>query len=419
MNISIPYRDGIETIELRDANLEQVVCPRAVSPRDEIEVLKRAISNPMHSPSLEDFIESRRKILLVVNDATRPTPTSRVLNVIYPLLKDRDFKIIIATGSHRAPVGEEYDFIFGKFYSKLRDRNFVHDARESEFFTLGKTRYGNKIRLNRLVQRSDTVIPIGSIEPHYFAGYTGGRKSFMPGLADYDCITANHKLAISQAAAATVLEGNPVANELEDAEELLRKKIPLFAIMTVLDAEHRIYDAASGDICASFRILTEKADEIFVVPVKNRADIVVTVAAAPTDIDLYQSHKALENGRHALKEGGIMILVSACRRGIGPRAFIDLLAAGESCQAVIDKLSREYKLGYHKAGKMAQIGLHGKMWAVTPLDKALITKAHMRPFDHVSEALAEAFREKGPDARVTVIMDGGLVMPKLDSQAKS
>jgi nickel-dependent lactate racemase len=412
MKIEIPYGSGMDAVEVAEKNIEQVIVPNAVHSADEMETLRGAIFHPMKSPGLDAFLKDRKNILLVVNDATRPTPTGRVMEIIYPLLKGKNFKIIIATGSHRAPTEEEYDFIFGKLYGELKERVYVHDARKSECFSLGKTRHGNEMMLNALVREADAIIPIGSIEPHYFAGYTGGRKSFMPGVASYDCITANHKLAISHAAQAMVLKGNPVAEEFDDAQKLL-EKLNIFATMTVLDGEHRVYAAAAGDLKESFYSLLPKADEVFVVPIKRLADIVVTVALEPNDIDLYQSQKALDNGKTALKDGGIIILVSACRSGIGSQAFMDLLSSEKSCKAVIDKLDREYKLGYHKAGKMAEIGVRARMWAVTPLDKDLISKAHMRPFDSVSEAVEEALREKGTDAKVTFIMDGGLTIPRL------
>jgi lactate racemase len=412
MKIEIPYGSAMDTVEVADKNIEQVIVPNSVQSADETETLRDAIFRPMKSPGLDAFLRDRKDILLVVNDATRPTPTKKIMEIIYPLLKGRNFKIIIATGSHRAPTEDEYDFIFGKLYGELKDRIHVHDAKKSECFSLGKTRRGNDMMLNVLIRQADAIIPIGSIEPHYFAGYTGGRKSFMPGVASYDCITANHRLAISQAAQAMVLKGNPVAEEFDDAQKLL-EKLNIFAIMTVLDGEHGVYAAAAGDLKESFYSLLPKADEVFVVPIKRLADIVVTVALEPNDIDLYQSQKALDNGKTALKDGGIIILVSACRSGVGSQAFMDLLSSEKSCKAVIDKLDREYKLGYHKAGKMAEIGVKAQMWAVTPLDKNMIGKAHVRPFDSVSEAVAEALREKGPGAKVTFIMDGGLTIPRL------
>lgn len=415
MKLSIPYGDTIDTIEVADGNIEQVVVPNAVPLVDETKILRSAIFTPLKSPDLAEFLADRINILLVINDATRPTPTKKVLEIIYPLLKGKKFKVIIATGSHRAPTEEEYYFIFGKLYEELKDRIHVHDAKKSECFSLGKTRHGNEIMLNSLVREADAIIPIGSIEPHYFAGYTGGRKSFMPGIAGFDCITANHRLAISHDAQAMVLKGNPVAEEFDDVQKLL-EKLNIFSIMTVLDGEHRIYAAAAGNLNDSFYALIPKADEVFVVPIKRLADVVVTVALKPNDIDLYQSLKALDNGKVALKDGGIIILVSACRSGVGSQAFLDLLSSEKSCKAVLSKLDREYKLGYHKAGKMAEIGVNAQIWAVTPLDKDLIGKAHMRPFNNVNEALQEALREKDPDAKVTFIMDGSMTIPRLNPE---
>jgi len=410
VKLEIPYGDKTETVELADENIEQVIYPNSVKSGVEDRVLRNAIFAPMNSPSLEEFLEGKKNILVVVNDATRPTPTASILRIIYPMLEGRNFKIVIATGSHRAPNAEEYDFIFKELYPKLKDRVHVHDAKKSECVSIGRTRHGTDMLLNKLLTEADAIIPIGSVEPHYFAGYTGGRKSFLPGIAAYETITANHKLAISQDAQALRLEGNPVAEEFDDAEKLLLR-LNIFAIMTVLDSGHKTYAAAAGGLKESFLALIKKADEVFVVKVKNKADIVVTVAAEPTDIDLYQSQKALDNGKYALKEGGIIILVSACRSGVGSQAFIDLLGSASSCKGVIAKLDQEYKLGYHKAGKMAEIGMKAEMWAVTPLDKNLIIKAKMRPFDSVSAAIKEAVRSKGSKAKVTVIMDGGLTIP--------
>jgi nickel-dependent lactate racemase len=412
MIINIPYGDNLEVIEIPDERVERVMLPNNVKSADAVDTLCRAIEQPLESPGLSEFLVGRKNILLIVNDATRPTPTAQVLDILLPILAGEPFRILIATGSHRAPTDEDYAFIFGKHYDAMKYRIHVHDARKSACFSLGKTRHGNDLMLNSLVREADAIIPIGSIEPHYFAGYTGGRKSLMPGVASYECITANHRLAISPNAQAMVLAGNPVVEELDDAETLMGA-LHIFGIMTVLDGHQGIYAAAAGALGASFRSLLAKADEVFVVPIERQSEIVVTVSLAPNDIDLYQSQKALDNGKYALKDGGIIILVSACRSGIGSQAFLDLLSSEKTCHAIVHKLDREYKLGYHKAGKMAEIGVKAKMWAVTPLDRHLVAKAHMRPFDSVGPALEAAFKELGPQAKATLIMDGGLTIPRL------
>jgi nickel-dependent lactate racemase len=413
LNIEIPYLNGIETIDLDNSKIEQIIQPNSVESGDEKNILTQAIRYPVNGPEFRNFVRNRRHILLIVNDATRPTPTHLVLQIILPMLEGNRFSILIATGTHRAPTEEEYRIIFRSLREPLKDNILVHNAWSSPFFLLGKTRYGNEIRLNSLMTEADAIIPIGSIEPHYFAGYTGGRKSFMPGLADYDCITRNHKLALSPQAQPGALKGNPVAEELEDAEELLMKRFEIFSVVSVLDRNHKIYAAAAGNLGESFQNMIRKADEIYMVPVERKSDIVVTIASEPTDIDLYQAHKAIENGRLALKEGGIIILVAGCRDGIGPRTFFDMLTAGSTCEAVLEKLKDKYQLGYHKAGKLAELNLRSEVWAVTSLDPHLVRSAHIRPFDNVSEAIRAAIREKGEDAKITFIMDGGHTVPKL------
>ena len=413
MNIEIPYLNGIETIDLDISKIEQIIQPNSVESGDEKNILTQAIRYPVNGPEFRNFVRNRQHILLIVNDATRPTPTHLVLQIILPMLEGNRFSILIATGTHRAPTEEEYRLIFRSLCESLKDNILVHNAWSSPFFPLGKTRYGNEIRLNSFMTEADAIIPIGSIEPHYFAGYTGGRKSFMPGLADYDCITRNHNLALSPQAQPGALTGNPVAEELEDAEELLMKRFEIFSVMSVLDRNHKIYAASSGNLRESFHHMIGKADEIYMVPIERKSDIVVTIASEPTDIDLYQAHKAIENGRLALKEGGIIILIAGCRDGIGPRAFFDMLTAGSTCESVLERLKDKYELGYHKAGKLAELGRYSKVWAVTSLDPHLVRSAHIRPFDNVSEAIRAAIREKGEDAKITFIMDGGHTVPKL------
>lgn len=413
MRLEIPCGERWESVIIPDDQPCDVLFPRSVRCGEARDIIGKAMNASGRLSSFAQFIDNKTHPLVIVNDATRPTPTALVLDLLYPYLQNRDTRYLIATGAHRAPTEEEYRYIFGHYYPLIKDRIAVHDARESEVTYLGRTRTGHDLFLNALLWEADGIIAIGSIEPHYFAGYTGGRKSFMPGVARYDCIEANHKLATSSAAQLLTLEGNPVAEDLDDAGELVRQKFDVFAIMTVLDGVGNVYAAATGDLDTSFRSLLPKADEVFVAPIEEEADIVVTVAREPMDIDLYQSQKALENARLAMKRGGIMMLVSPCRTGTGAREFLDLLSAEETPEAVLDHIRREYRLGYHKAGKMVELALMGDLWAVTPLNETIITKAKMRPFSSVSQAMDEALKGKGKGARVLVVMDGGMTIPRV------
>ncbi len=412
MRIEIPYGDGKEIVDVREENLGEIIHPKELPSIDEEKVLLDAIGSPVGGPTLQEFLKGAKDVLVIVNDATRPTPTGRVIKAILPLLQGLKTRYIVATGMHRAPTESEYVFIFGDVYQGIKSDVCAHDARTSETVFLGTSKRGTKLRLNRMVVDADRIIVISSVEPHYFAGYTGGRKSFLPGVAAYETIEQNHKLAMRIEAQALRLNGNPVHEDMEEVVTALKDK-RIFSIMTVLDKHHRICSASAGDLRRSFRTATKKADDVFVVKLKKKAEIVVAVTAFPYDIDLYQSQKALDNAKYAVRDGGIIILVSACRTGVGPDTFLNLLASANSPKDVLDKLNHTYKLGYHKAAKMAEIGLKGKMFAVTTLDPDIARKAHMVPMGSVQEAVDMAIRELGPRSRVTFMMDAVITVPKV------
>ena len=144
---------------------------------------------------------------------------------------------------------------------------------------------------------------------------------------------------------------------------------PVFALMTVLDGEQRVAAATAGDLYGSFTAAIDTARAIFCVDVPSRADVVVSVAKFPMDIDLYQSQKAIDNGALALKDGGTLILVSSCRDGIGDEAYADLLASTTSPAEALRTISEGYKLGYHKAAKMAEVSARATVTAKTELSR--------------------------------------------------
>ncbi|MCL2295811.1 MAG: nickel-dependent lactate racemase, partial [Methanomassiliicoccaceae archaeon] len=242
--------------------------------------------------------------------------------------------------------------------------------------------------------------------------YTGGRKSFLPGVASYLTIETNHKLAMKKEAQSLVLKGNPVHEDMMDALEVVKGK-EIFSIQMVLDRHQQIYKVASGSLNPAFDKAVEWANQVFSVPIPEKADVVISVAPYPMDVDLYQSQKALDNGKWALKEGGKIIMVSKCREGIGHPTFLTQLSSSKDPKQVLENLSKEYKLGYHKAAKMAEIAVWADIWAVTDLDPEMIRAANITPFPTVDAAVKEALRQN-PDARVIVLMDGSVTIPRVE-----
>jgi nickel-dependent lactate racemase len=412
MRVEIPYGGGKEIVEVPDGNLGEIVYQKDVKADDKVQVILDAVKKPVNSKSLPEFLKDGKSVLIIVNDATRPTPTWRIINAILPFLINKSIRYLVATGMHRAPTEEEYNYIFGDLYAQIKEDVYAHDAKKSEMVFLGTSKNGTPLKMNKLVADADRIIVISSVEPHYFAGYTGGRKSFLPGVSAYETIEANHKLALSIKAQSLKLVGNPVAEDMEDAMNALKDRM-IFAIMVVLDKNHRTCAAFAGDLRGSFQKASKMADDVFVIDLKKKADIVVAVTAFPYDIDLYQSQKALDNAKYAVRDGGVIILVSACRDGVGPPNFLDLLGSASTPKEALDKIAQGYKLGYHKAAKMAEIGLMCKMYAVTRLDPAIARKAHMTPVGTVQEAVDMAIRELGPKSKVTFIMDAVITVPRI------
>lgn len=422
MKLDIPYLNRSFLLDVPDGNLLGVAEPNEieVSGTPE-EIATRALEHPFGpggepGRSLDDFLIGAETVLVIVNDATRPTPTEAMLGALLPAFRRagipvKNLSILVATGAHRAPTEPEYRQILGSLYETLRMRCFYHDSRnEAELVELGTTRNGTPIVLNRMLFQVDRIIATGSVEPHYFAGFTGGRKAFLPGVAAFRTIKANHKLALSPMARSLALDGNPVHEDMMDALPLL--KAPVFSFMTVLNKEQRVAAAAAGDLLGSFYVAVETAKRIFCVSIPTKADIVVSVAKFPMDIDMYQSQKAIDNGALALKDGGTLILVSSCRDGIGDEAYANLLAQAGSPADAIERIRAGYELGYHKAAKMAEVSARATVRAITDLPpqrlRSMFIEPAASPQEALNRALADA-RTKGIAVPTVLILSDGCV----------
>lgn len=416
MYIDVPWDTGTVPVKINPERLAGVIESKTVKVRDETTLLRGLLAGEGGAPAFRDFLESAEgSVLFLVNDATRPTPSGRVIEILADELADRAVEFLVATGAHKPPGEAELEQIFGRAVrERFLDRIYSHDARnQAELVYLGDTSRGTPVWVNRRVAEARDLVLINSVEPHYFAGYTGGRKSLFPGVAGFETIQGNHKLALDPAADNLALEGNPVHEDMMEMVGMLSEK-RIYSIQMVLDHQHRIHSAHVGELEASWRAAVEHADDHYVVELEERYDIVVAAAPYPMDYDLYQSQKALENGSLALKDGGILILVSKCRHGIGDETFFQLMARAATPDAVMASIAGDYVLGYHKAARLALIAKRGEMWGVTGLPDEDLEAAFIRPFPSVQKALDAAFARKGPDAMVLFLMDASITVPRVN-----
>ena len=429
MKIELPYLNKTFPLEFPDEYLLAVAEPNEFkSAGTPEEMLAEALARPygpystasgQSGQSLEEFLKDGKRVLIIVNDATRPTPTAVILKGLLPALEnagltEENLTILVATGAHRAPTGVEFRQILGDLYYKLRERCIHHDARKYEsMINLGTTRNGTPIELNKQLFKAARIIATGSVEPHYFAGFTGGRKAFLPGIASYRTIEVNHRQALSPAAHSLALEGNPVHEDMMDALPLI--KAPIFSVMTVLDKEQGVAAVTAGDLLTSFYAAVETARRIFCVSIPSPADIVVSVAKFPMDIDLYQSQKAIDNGAIVLKDGGALILVSSCRDGVGDEAYAQLLAQASSPEDAIARIKAGYKLGYHKAAKMAAVSSRATVMAVTELSSewlaSMFIESAVSPQQALDKAIEKAKAQGIVKPAILILPDGCVTVP--------
>ena len=413
MDVNIPY--GEEKIKVNISEKCRILTPNKFKITNDDKIIEEALKKPIGSISFKEFVQKSKKLLVIVNDASKPTPTPKILEHIHPyLLNHQDVKFLVATGTHKPPNNEELRYIFGRFYDIFKDKIFINDSKKQENFKyIGKTTKGTEVHINRMVTDIRNVIVIGSIEPHYFAGYTGGRKAFIPGVSSFKTIEMNHKFALSEKASSLCLKENPVHNDLVDSIRFL-KDINIFSIQTVLTSDYKIYSIKCGDIIKSFDELIGSAKKVYCVPIKEKGNIVLTVVPSPMDINLYQSQHALENAKLALEDNGILILVSKCRMGIGNDAFLELLSKANTSQEILDLLNGQYKLGSHKSVRILKIKSKNQIFAVTSLEDKIVEKAKFKPYPDIQSALDNAIKiikEKGKKPKIIVIPTGNLTVP--------
>ena len=380
----VSYGDRTVKIDLKDVD---IILPKK-STSDEKEIVRKCVD------ALKDFADE--DVTYIVNDNQRPTKTERIMENIE--IRSGD-KIIVATGSHRVP---ERKWI--RETLRTEKNVIIHDAKRSEFTYFLETSFGNKVFLNSEIEKNDKIIVITSVEPHYFAGFTGGRKSFLPGIAKFETIERNHRHALNKNAKPLKLEGNPVHEEMMEVCRFMKEIKDIFCVNMILDSEGKIADIKYGDIEKSFYEASEISRNINAVKIKEKYDAVITVARYPLDISLYQSQKAMENAKPALKDGGKLILISECRKGIGASAFYELLKSGAP-EEVMERIKREYKLGWHKTAKMIEALMNYEVYAVTELPEKILEAINIKPIKFSDlEKL---------DGKILLMPNGGVTVPYL------
>jgi nickel-dependent lactate racemase len=268
---------------------------------------------------------------------------------------------------------------------------------------VGTDHFGKEARINRLAVDSKAILVISSVEPHYFAGYTGGRKSFFPGLADLATVERNHNLANSLDAAPLRLAGNPVAEHLDELISMFDSRRVL-SIQTVLDVEGKLAGLFVGELKSTFEQGVELADKIYAHSVTEPFDTVICSMESPLDKNLYQTQKGLENCQAAVKNGGNIILVSACNEGIGSRHFYELAQQWD----VVSNKPHDgiQRFGSHKLSRVLSTKKRIGVRLFTEMDHDEARRVFYDPLDDINQFIHDN-KQSDQQYTVAVVDDAG------------
>jgi len=344
--------------------------------------------------------------LVVVNDGFRSTPTSQVLawlEVYNPLIIEKA-TFLVACGTHPLPTNVHFRKIFGDFYPRIKERLVCHNASDTgSLKSVGRDRFGEDVLVNRLLLESERVLFITSVEPHYFAGFTGGRKSIFPGLSDFDTVVRNHNLANSLEAAPMKLDGNPVAEHLEELLSLIDDR-SFFSLQVLLDAGGQLVGMFTGNLREAFREAISMAREIYEVKASEKYDAVICEMFPPLDNDLYQAQKALENCQAGVKNGGAAIVVSSCDEGVGSKYFFEL---AQKWDAENNKTGDDLEhFGSHKLSRVLSMKKRIDVFLHSSLPDDTVRQVFYEPLKDIQEFLNKQI-ENNKYYTVGIVRDAG------------
>jgi nickel-dependent lactate racemase len=420
MNVTLPYGEGaiVATVPERALVLEPQRTPSLLNPAA---VLRAAIASPIHGPPLDAIAQPGQTACIVVSDVTRPVPNDVILPPVLDTLEAAgvlrdDITVLIGTGLHRASRPDELQRILGTGVLS-RCRVIDHDARDASTHAALD---GTPHRLNRAYVQADVRIVTGFVEPHLFAGYSGGGKAVLPAIASAADIMRNHDARMIGHPRATwcVTDGNPIFEQMRDVALMTR---PSFAVNVTLDERKRITGVFAGELAAAHDAAIEQAARQYIRPVPQAFDVVVvTNMGYPADLVLYQAVKGMSVAAQACAPGGTVLLVAECREGVGGAEYAELMRSEASPAALLDRFADGARETVHDQWQVqvqAMVQARCDVWLHSSLDRGTTESAHLRYAATVDGALEEILAAGrlalGREPSVCVLPYGQLTVPRV------
>lgn len=412
----LPYGTSFIKAKVPEKNFSFVLTPKEVPGiPDEAGAITAAMRSPTGSPALTDRLHPNDKVIVLVTDNTRACPEERILPPVLAELERkvprRNITIIICLGLHPPLTKEQMVIKLGK--GIVDNYNVVnHDVNDT--INLGTTPAGTPIDINRRVVEADFRISTGFIEPHLFAGFSGGRKSIAPGVFSVRAAYHNHGFVNIENPSARPgsTYGNPVH---EDMLELAKAAKLDFIVNVLLNKRKEITHVVAGDSVLAHEKGCDIARGLAGVKIDHKVDIAVTTnAGAPLDHDFYQAVKGMDTASRITRDGGIIIEACLCNDGVGPQEYYDVHKACKTPIEVMQKVKREQPIGVQWENQiLARIQMRQDVYLMSQLEDKVARDMMTTPIKSIEEGIEKALKTLGSDAQIAIIPEGPMVIPIL------
>ena len=416
--VVFPFGKDMLELKLPSRNLLRVI--KAKEPKGVLKEgmeIKKSLLNPINALPISQTIKPHSKIVILISDVTRPVPTYKILphildEVFKVPVEVNDITIVVATGLHREnTINEIRSMVGDEVAEKFKVIN--HDAQDGESLSrIGNTSRGTPLKVNSTVADADVIIATGYIEPHEFAGFTGGRKSILPGVSGIESITLNHSIEMLSHPKARIgiLKENPIHQEMMEAGEMVGLD---FIVNVVLNSNREIAKVVSGDLNEAHLKGVGFLEDFSSVEVKQKGDIVITSSGHPLDLNFYQSVKSLVTAESFVNEGGEIILLSECSEGFGPPRFEECIMSSSSPGDLMKHTQKDYRgdidhcLFLSRILKKCDVTIVTNNSAVRTINKELMGTA-----TSMSDALNDALERNGRGATIIGLPYAQRIIPK-------
>ncbi|MFZ7132695.1 MAG: nickel-dependent lactate racemase [Eubacteriales bacterium] len=421
LKIKLPYGKINKEVEIEDARLQGVLLSQTheyTPEKGETELVEDAVNNPTNSPPLSELAKDKKNIVIISSDHTRPVPSHITMPVLLENVrktnKDGKITILVATGAHRPSTDAE---LRDKYGDEIVDSVNIemHDSKkEEDMIDLGTLPSGGSLMLNKIALEADLLIAEGFIEPHFFAGFSGGRKSILPGIASYKTVLANHcsEFIDSKYARTGILENNPLHIDMLYAAE---KANLAFILNVVINQEKEVIAAFAGHREDAHYKGCDFLNNLAGADSK-KADIVITTNGGyPLDQNIYQAVKGMTAAEASIKENGVIIMASECSDGHGGEAFYETFKDADSPEEIMKEILTKHRdetiPDQWESQVLSRILIKHEVIMVTGAPKEMVEDMHMHYAESVEEALEKAQKMiNKDDYSITVIPDGVAVI---------